>query len=519
MAVDAVAHEAGGKGLKTGALGLVAVVVIGVASTAPGYSLAASLGGVSGAVGLKAPAIMWMAFIPMGCIAAAYFYLNKADPDCGTTFTWVTRAMGPKTGWFGGWGIVLADLVIMPNLAGISGQYVFLLFGKKALAADVVWTTALGCVFIMAMSWICVVGIELSARTQVGLLGTEVVVLVLFSIISMYKVFSDHPKGSVTPTLSWLVPTGFNSSAMAAGLVLAVFIYWGWDTAVSVNEECEDSSRTPGIAAVVSTVLLLLIYVVVTFGAQAYAGSDFLANSTDVLNDVGALVFGGGFFGTLMQKLLIISVLTSAAASCQTTILPAARSALSMGVHGAAPKKLAEMDRRHLTPGFATWLFGVIACLWYVGLQLITSQTDTNAYGASIAAVGIMIAFYYGLTGYACIVYYWKHIFTSAKNFVFVGLLPLIGSGVLTWVLVKTLRDSYDTAYQSLGGLFGVGTVFVIGVGLLILGIPLMLVWRARAPRFFTFRRDPVGLRPDPDGNGGPAPVLGEIVKAGSNVR
>ncbi len=519
MAQTSVDHEAGGKGLKTGSLGLVAVIVIGVASTAPGYSLAASLGGVSSAVGIQAPAIMWFAFIPMACIAAAYFYLNKADPDCGTTFTWVTRAMGPKTGWFGGWGIVLADLVIMPNLAGISGQYLYLLFGADKLAANPFATTVLGCVFILAMSWICVIGIELSARSQVALLGTEVTVLVAFAIVSIYKVYANHPKGSITPSLSWLNPLQIGSfSALSAGLVLAVFIYWGWDTAVSVNEECEDSARTPGVAAVLSTIILLLIYVIVTVGAQAFAGPKVLADSTDVINDVGKLVFGSSGLGHVMQKLLIISVLTSAAASCQTTILPAARSALSMGVHGAAPKKLAEMNTRRLTPEFATWLFGAISCLWYVGLVSISYWTKTDAYSSSIAAVGIMIAFYYGLTGYACIAYYWRFIFKSAKNFLLVGVLPLIGSGILTFVLVKTLIDSFKEDY-GYGKLLGAGTVFTIGVGLLVLGLPLMLLWMWRSPTFFSYRRDPVDMRPDPDGNGGPAPMLGTITKESVNAR
>ena len=63
------------KGLKAGALGLASATVVGVASTAPAYSLAASLGLVTFYVGTKAPAVMWIAFIPMGCIAAAFFYL------------------------------------------------------------------------------------------------------------------------------------------------------------------------------------------------------------------------------------------------------------------------------------------------------------------------------------------------------------------------------------------------------------------------------------------------------------
>ncbi len=117
------------KGLKAGALGLASATVVGVASTAPAYSLAASLGFVTCYVGFKAPAIMWIAFIPMGCIAAAFFYLNRADPDCGTNFAWVTRSMGPRTGWLGGWSSMMADLIIMPSLALIAAKYTFLLFG------------------------------------------------------------------------------------------------------------------------------------------------------------------------------------------------------------------------------------------------------------------------------------------------------------------------------------------------------------------------------------------------------
>ena len=189
-----------------------------------------------------------------------------------------------------------------------------------------------------------------------------------------------------------------------------------------------------------------------------------------------------------------------------------------MAVHGAAPRKLGEINQRRLTPAFATWLFGIISCVWYVGLVAISENTNIQAYDSAIAAVGIMIAFYYGLTGYACVVYYWKYLFTSVKNFVLVGLLPLIGSLMLTFVLWTTLKDSISVDYEY-GTIFGIGTVFFIGVSLLALGIPLMLWMMMKQPAFFNFRRDPVAMRPDPDGNGGPAPALGTYTKENADVR
>src|SRR5262249_13749694 len=120
----------GGKGLKGNVLGYVSNLVIGVASTAPAYSLAATLGFIVAVhgVGAHAPAIMIVAFIPMLLIAAGYYWLNRADPDCGTSFTWVTRAMGPRLGWLTGWAIVVADVVVMAALPYIPRKDTYLPF-------------------------------------------------------------------------------------------------------------------------------------------------------------------------------------------------------------------------------------------------------------------------------------------------------------------------------------------------------------------------------------------------------
>ena len=152
--------------------------MIGVASTAPGYSLAASLGFVTVAVGLQAPAVFLIAFMPMLFAASAYYWLNRNDPDCGTSFAWTTRAFGPWAGFIAGWAIIVADVIVMANLAQIAGIYTFLLVGAKGLAASTFWVTFVGVVWIAVMTAICYIGIELSARSQwflLGVLPTDVV--------------------------------------------------------------------------------------------------------------------------------------------------------------------------------------------------------------------------------------------------------------------------------------------------------------------------------------------------------
>ena len=520
MATSVAESSVASKGLKGGSLGLVAVIVIGVASTAPGYSLAAGIGGISGEVGVKAPFIMLFAFVPMGCIAAAFFYLNKADPDCGTNFTWGVRAFGPKVGWISGWGCIVADLLIMPNLAGISGKYLILLFDEKT-SDNIYLQTAIGMLFIVAMCWICWKGIELSARSQVLLLGTELLVLAVFAVVALAKAFAGTTKvatvdgaekvyRSVRPSLSWLSPSGISSSAIIAGLVVAVFAYWGWDTCVSVNEETEDASRTPGIAAVLSTFILLAIYLLTSYGTVALLGPEFVTdNSEDAIYAAGTVALP-----SIFAKFLVIAILTSAAASCQTTILPATRTMLSMGAHGAAPPSLARINRRQLTPDVSTWLFGIVSIIWYLVLVVVSHNTSTDAYSASIAAVGMAIALYYGVSGFSCVWYYRRHLFRSAKNFFLIGVLPTIGGLILIGVFVKTIIDAAARDYTDPPStLFGLGTVLVIGTVLLVLGVPLMLWCNVKYPAFFRYRADPVTSVPDPDGTHTLAEPLGTFVK------
>jgi amino acid transporter len=479
------------KGLKKDALGFVSGVVIGVASTAPGYSLAASLGlvvAVQG-VGLQAPAIMLVAFVPMLLIASAYYYMNRADPDCGTTFSWVTRAMGPSLGWLGGWAIVVADVIVMANLAQIAGLYSFLLVGWQSAADSTAAVTAVGVVWIAVMTSICVIGIELSARTQVGLLSAELITLVAFSVVALVKVAAGTAgAGAVDPSLSWINPLQIDSfSAVVSGVLIAVFIYWGWDSTVTVNEESRDAAEGPGKAALLSTVILLAVYVIVSIAAQAYGGpQQLIDNADDVLSVLGTQVFGSP-----LDKILIIAVLTSAAASTQTTILPTARTSLSMARAGAMPQRLGEIHPRYLTPHVSTILMGALSIVWYVGLTIVSE----NILFDSIAALGLMIAFYYGLTGFACAIYYRRELLRSWKTFWLVGVGPTVGGLMLAGIFFKSCYDlSKPENSESGNSWFGLGPPLVIGLGFLLLGVVLMLLWRPGHPQFF--RRKPEVAHP-----------------------
>jgi len=508
-------EESRDKGLKGGALGLVSSVVMGVASTAPAYSLAATLFFVVDAVGLKSPAVAVLAFVPMLLCSIGYSEMNKADPDCGTTFTWATRAFGPRTGWFGGWGIVAADLLVMASLAQVAGQYMFFLFQgpNSAIGANASsgWVLLVGILWIVAMTYICYRGIEVSANFQKVLLSIEVIMLLVMSVTAIVKVESSHPAGSISPSFKWLLPTNLSFSAFVSGLILMLFIYWGWDTAVSVNEETADKARTPGRAAIISTVLLLVTYAIVIFSVQSFAGLGSKgigltnpAHQFDVLSVTGSAIFGTSGFGTFLSRLLILMVLSSAAASTQTTILPTARTTLSMAAYQALPRAFSKIHPRYLTPTVSTLVMGAVSIALYIPMNYLSNG---NPIADAVTAIGLYIAFYYGLTAFSCVWYYRKTLTNSARDLWMRGILPGLGGLIMYGAGIKSLQSDWvaSSGYTSwtVPGLhWQIGGIFIIAFLAALAGVICFIFMRVTAPAFFrkeTLTRATPTLVPDPD--------------------
>src|SRR5688572_10963523 len=148
------------------ALSFVDALVIGLNATSPAYSLAAVIGPIVALVGVAAPGVLLASFVPMLMIASAFYYLNKADQDCGTTFSWVTRAMGPWVGWIGGWAIAMTGVLVTGSLADTAVRFSLLMFGLDDAASNNAIVIPLVVVVVLATTALCVIGTEVSARFQ-----------------------------------------------------------------------------------------------------------------------------------------------------------------------------------------------------------------------------------------------------------------------------------------------------------------------------------------------------------------
>jgi amino acid transporter len=466
------------KGLSSGALGLFASVVIGVASVAPAYSLAATIGILAAiaTVGLHSPFIFIVGFIPMVLVASGFYYMNRADPDGGEPFIWTSRAFGAPLGWLIGFAAVASSVIVMSNLVYIAAQYMFYMVGMNAAGNSVLWTTVGGVAWIVIVGVFVAIGIKVSARAQYVLMALQIIPMVLFTVWALIKGYATHPKGFAPIRLSWFFTTHVSAHALAAGVVLAVFLYWGWDTVLAVNEESEDSSHMPGVSAVLNTIILVLMYVAITAAMQCYHGAAFLANNqADVFSPLAKDVMGGTW-----DRLVFLCLLTSGAASALTTMLPLTRQTLSMAAHKSLPAIFGRIHPKYLTPFWGTVILSALSILWYV----LVTLWNPNAIWDAISALGIMVCIAYGGTGLAATVYYRKELLKSAKNFFLIGVAPTLGAILFALILVKVLYDDYAPA-NSYTSFHGIGGIFLMGVGTMLVGVVLMVIMWIWKPEFF----------------------------------
>lgn len=429
-------------------------------------------------VGDQAPAALLLGFVPILLTAFAFRELNRRMPDCGTTFVWNTRAFGPAVGWVaGGWTVLVATVLAMTALAEVGASALLAFLGLDAAADSTFAVTAVAVLLIAFVVTVAYRGIQLAAHVQYAMVGLQLLALLAFGVAAFAR------DGAAAPSLSWVDPFAFDDfGSFAEAVLLCLFIYWGWDALITFNEETVDSGRTPGRAAIASTLILLVTYLFTAFAAITFAGTGTGGlglgdeeNAADVLTHLAPTVLGGA-----ASRLVTLAIAVSAVGALLTCAGSTPRSTLSMSAHGALPAAFGRMHPRFRTPAFGTVFCGAVAAVALVLLTLVSA----DFLGDAILSIGLLIAFYYGVTGFACAWYFRRQLRNSPRDLLAKGVLPAAGGLMMLAAFVRSAYDMADPAYGSTS-IGGVGGVFLLGVGSIVLGGVVMLLVRTRHRRFF----------------------------------
>jgi amino acid transporter len=452
----------GSEGLRANVLGLFDSIVMAVAGSAPAYTIAASTAALVGVVGLAGPAALLWCGIPMLGIALAFNYLNKVEANAGATYAWVGRVLHPGLGFVAGWALVVSATIFMVAGSLPAGQVTLGLFSASA-SNNTGLVTLVGSVWFLVMVALVIAGVRVTARAQWIMSGVEIAILVLFAILAIVHSVSH----SVTTfSWSWFGFSHFNGLAgFAGGGLIAAFYYWGWDVSSNLNEETKDSKRSAGLGGVVGVFIVFALYETFTVASNLVLTAKTAEGSGNVLANLGQAVWSGNG-----GKLLVIAVMLSTIATLETTLIQVTRTLFAMSREKTLPAFLGKILPGRQTPWLATIAVAVVSLGLFIGSNYIGSvgKILTDA----IDAIGIQICVYYGLAGVTVVIAFRKILFASPKNFVLMGLWPLLGAVFMFWILYEAIPNN-----GAVVDWFGVGG---LAVGL----IPLVIYW-AKGSAYF----------------------------------
>jgi amino acid transporter len=443
-------------------------IVMAVAGSAPAYSLAATTATLVAVAGLASPAALLWCGLPMLGIAWAFSYLGRADVNAGASYSWVGRALHPSLGYLSGWALVVSATIFMVAGSLPAGSVTLALFAPSQ--QNTTWlVTLVGSIWFLVMVVCVMVGVRLTARAQWIMSTVEVALLMLFAVICLVRVGMGHHAG---PTFdwSWLGFGHFGGvSGFVAAALIAAFYYWGWDVSANLNEETKDGHKASGLGGIVGVVIVFALFEVFTIAVNMVLSARTISHdSGNILSTLGQVVWPG-----IGGKLLIVAVMLSTVATLETTLIQVTRSLFAMGRDRTLPARFGMVHPRWRTPAFATGVVAAVSLLLFIGSNFLGSIGTILS--DAISSIGLQIAFYYALAGFAVVVAYRRLILKSAKNFVFIGLWPLAGAIFMVWVFVESI--------PSLGA-----TVDIIGLGTLLVGLVPMAIYWAKGSEYFVRR-------------------------------
>jgi amino acid transporter len=439
--------------LEPDALGVAQDTVIGMATSGPAVSVGLTLAALAAAAAYAGGLVLLLTAVPMLVIANAYRRCNAWNANCGASFEWVGRAVSPYLGFITGWLMIAGTLIGTLSPIVVLGPSILAIFGVTPASAwpDVAIATAVSVI----MGVIAVAGIRLTARTQVTLGVIEYLILIGFAVWGLVFVLARHV-GTYPVTRGWFTLSGVGGhGSLAAGFLLAVFIYTGWDGTVYVNEEVRHRRVNPGRAAMLAVALVAVIYILAQLGLQGVVSpAQLQAHGSD------ALVYTAGVLGgSAGAKVMALALALSVTAATGTGIVLTARIAYGMASHRALPPVLANVSRRFATPVPATLAAGGI--LIVLAWAYLLSASLQNVFTDVIDITGLLYAGFYILTALATVVYYRGRIRTGGWDAFALGVLPLAAAGFLGWVMAKTLQAAPPAQLWSLAGVGAAGLVLL----------------------------------------------------------
>ena len=439
------------KGLAGGSLGTFESAIMGIAGTAPAFSVAVTTATIVASVGVLSVGSIFYCGLTMFGIMLAFVHLSKINPNAGAAYAWVGHVFGKTWGFFTGWGLLVASIFFMVS-ATIPAATSTLLLIAPDLVESTGWVAFTAALWLTLVTIVVTKGIKHASYAQLILTAIETAV-VFALIIGAFMQYGGRPAHA--PSFTWFSPFSFTPQVFATGALTAIFFYWGWDVTMNLSEEAREG--TPQKGAFWAMVNLILFFIIMMIVVLIVLTDDEIAKAnTNVLYAIA-----GKLFPKPWSYLAVLSTILSTIGTIETQILQFSRSMFAMARDDMLHPRYARIHPEWQTPWVATFV------IWFLGVLLLFSSSYMPSVKeilqSSILAIGFQICFYMSLTGFACAWHYRDKLKDGAFSAVSYVLWPLLAALFMMFIALYSI-PTFDPI------------VNVMGIGGILIGlVPLLL--------------------------------------------
>ncbi|MHB1542535.1 MAG: APC family permease [Steroidobacteraceae bacterium] len=430
--------------LKADSLSFFESIIMGVAGSAPGFSIAVAISGLLATAGdLSLNAVLLFA-LPMLGIALAYKGLNEKFANAGAAYEWTKIGFGKLPGYFSGWALLVASMVFMITGSVPLGTATIDLVAP-ALAGHVLLTTGIGAVWFLGIGLVLIAGIEITSRVQVVMSSIELSILFAISVAAFLRTAGGH---AVNPfSWSWF-GLHYSRGSFASSALIVVFLYWGWDVTANLSEETRnDRPNAAGNGGFLSVFVTIASFAAFTAATLMLFSLRESSGFSDNLIYQVAIAAGLGKAGGYAAALALI---LSSIATLETTMLQFSRTLFAMGRDRALPGCFGEVHARTVTPVRTMYLLLAVGLVAIFGASLMPSVASILA--DSVNAIAVQVSYYYGLAGLVCAwLYRWSYR-ESLGTF-----LKYVAAPALSAVILMTLGIYAISTFDMITRMVGIG--------------------------------------------------------------
>lgn len=456
--------------LKKGALNFLDALIMAIAGSAPAYSITVSTAALIVAAGFAGPAALWVAALPMLGITLAFAQLNRWQPDAGAAYVWVGRALHPALGFLAGWALLSLSTIFNVAAALPAGQATLEILAPS-LAHDVLWATGVGALWFLGVLAVVTAGITVSTRTQIVLTLLEIAAVVT---VCAAAIWNARIAPAAAFSWEWFSPAGFGSfQAFSAGMLVALFYYFGWDVSANLAEETVNADRAAGLACITGVLVVVALFLLAQVASQiALSQNDIETHGGNLLPALGAAALPAPW-----SAIAVLAILVSTIATIETQLLQCTRLLFSMARDRVIGESMGRLHPRFQTPWLAGFAVAGVTLLLFAGSA--TLPTVSALMINLINAIGVQVACYYSLAGIACAWHFRNAMHKGWKERTFAVAVPLTSALFVAGIGI------YQLPYLG-------WRVSVLSIGTIVIGIVPYFFYRWRYRARLPGNRNPV---------------------------